>query len=91
MPRKKTEAKVIPEKVITTSPSEAIRKKCLECMAGQPGEVRNCAMDDCVLWPFRFGKNPFCHRGRNAKPEFQEQRKTRMKQWHAEHKPSSKS
>jgi len=88
MPRVKTEAKVIPANIITQSPSEAIRKKCLECMGEQPGEVRNCAMENCALWPFRFGKNPFCHRGSNAKPEFKEQRKQRMKKWHQEHKRS---
>jgi len=37
---------------------KAIRNKCLECSAGQPGEVRNCHLTDCELWPLRFGRDP---------------------------------
>lgn len=40
------------------SPLRAIRRKCLDCMNGQPKEVRLCPSQDCVLWPFRFGKRP---------------------------------
>jgi hypothetical protein len=44
------------------SPLKAIRAKCLHCSAGQPREVRLCAMTWCALWPFRMGENP--HRNR---------------------------
>lgn len=41
-----------------TTPTRAIRQKCLECAGDQQSEVRLCHMDDCPLWPFRMGKNP---------------------------------
>lgn len=44
------------------SPLKAIREKCIDCCAGQVGEVRLCTAEDCPLWPFRFGKNPFSGR-----------------------------
>lgn len=37
----------------------AIRTKCLDCCAGQPGEVRLCQAAGCDLWPYRMGTNPF--------------------------------
>ena len=45
-------------KVVELTPIKAIRHKCLECSAWQPSEVRLCHMDDCPLWPFRFGNRP---------------------------------
>lgn len=41
------------------SPIKAIRAKCLECSCNQLGEVRECPITDCPLFPFRFGKNPY--------------------------------
>ena len=41
-----------------TSPTEAIRSKCLDC-CHTAQEVRYCASVNCALWPFRMGKNPF--------------------------------
>lgn len=38
---------------------EAIRAKCLDCMAGSPYEVRQCVAVACPSWPYRMGKNPF--------------------------------
>ena len=40
------------------SPLKAIRLKCIDCMCGQVREVKLCPIDDCSLYPFRFGKNP---------------------------------
>lgn len=40
------------------SPVKAIRVNCLECSAGQPKEVRNCALSECPLFLYRMGKNP---------------------------------
>ena len=41
-----------------TSPVKAIRKHCLEC-AGSSKEVTLCPIQECPLYPFRYGKNPF--------------------------------
>lgn len=38
---------------------KVIRAKCLDCCAGQPGEVRSCPAAGCPLWPYRMGTNPF--------------------------------
>ena len=40
------------EKITRT---KAIRLKCLDCMCGNPHEVRKCPITDCPLYPFRFG------------------------------------
>ena len=42
-----------------TNPLKAIRKKCLDCCVGQVDEVKKCPIEDCELWHFRFGKNPY--------------------------------
>ena len=43
----------------------AIRKKCLDCSAFSPQEVRDCSFneklgtdDGCYLFPYRYGKRP---------------------------------
>jgi len=41
------------------SPLKAIRAKCYDCMCGSSYEIKNCPIVNCVLYPFRFGKNPF--------------------------------
>jgi hypothetical protein len=40
------------------SQGRAIREKCLECSCWSSDEVRECPATDCVLYPFRFGKDP---------------------------------
>lgn len=47
-----------------TSPIKAIRAHCLECSAGSSDEVRHCPVENCALYPFRFGRNPFHARSR---------------------------
>lgn len=42
-----------------TNPVKAIREKCLDCCMNQVEEVKQCPIEDCPLFPFRFGKNPF--------------------------------
>lgn len=42
-----------------TSPLKAIRAYCLDCCGGQANEVKLCPAEDCPLYPFRFGKNPY--------------------------------
>lgn len=38
--------------------SKAIRAKCLDCSADQPGEVRLCSRSACALFPWRMGRQP---------------------------------
>ena len=53
-----------------TNPAKAIRKHCLDCCCGSAKEVKLCAVTDCYLYPFRFGKNPY-----RAKRELTEEQK----------------
>ena len=48
-----------------TTPRQAIRLNCIDCMNGQPKEVRVCVSLDCVDWPHRMGKNAFQVEGEN--------------------------
>ncbi len=48
---------------------QAIRHKCLDCCCFQPGEVRECPVSTCGLWPYRLGRDPEPSRSRGfAKP-----------------------
>ena len=58
-----------------TSPLKAIRAKCLDCCCDQPSEVKLCPSEQCPLYPFRLGKNPF-----RVKREFTEEQKDWMRQ-----------
>lgn len=40
------------------TPLKAIRRKCLDCCCDNGQEVRRCAVTQCPLHPFRFGRNP---------------------------------
>jgi hypothetical protein len=44
---------------LATSRCRSLRPsaKGLDCYCGSPGEVRNCIITKCVLWPFRAGSN----------------------------------
>lgn len=35
---------------------KAIRRKCLDCCAGQKKEVEKCPACDCPLYPYRQGE-----------------------------------
>lgn len=61
-----------------TNPVKAIRAKCLDCCCDQVNEVKLCPVEDCPLWPFRFGKNPY--RTRVLTPEQREAAAQRLKQ-----------
>ena len=39
-------------------PLKAIRLKCLDCMSNSTAEIQRCHLEECSLWPFRFGHNP---------------------------------
>jgi len=45
-------------KTVSLTPLRAIRHKCLDCCCWSDTEVRKCTVQDCSLYPFRFGKNP---------------------------------
>jgi hypothetical protein len=46
---------------------KVMRKFCLDCMGGNKDAVKECEIDDCLIHPFRFGKNPArAGRGQNA-------------------------
>ena len=40
------------------TPLQALRKKCLDCGCNQYKEVELCPVQDCPLWPYRFGRIP---------------------------------
>lgn len=56
-----------------TNPVRAIRRKCLDCCMNQVEEVKRCPIEDCPLFPFRFGKNPF-----RTKREYTEEQRQAM-------------
>jgi hypothetical protein len=41
------------------SPTQAIRRKCLDGCSGQFVEVKLCEAVTCSLWPFRAGRHPY--------------------------------
>lgn len=49
------------------SPLRAIRFQCLDCCDYRPSDVQTCPTEDCVLYPFRFGKNNTGLRGQSRK------------------------
>lgn len=49
-----------------------IREKCLDCVCGVVPEVKRCPSEDCPLWPYRMGKNPFKVRTPNDTAEKRE-------------------
>lgn len=40
------------------TPIRAIRKYCLGCSGESWLEVKLCVIEDCPLYPYRFGKRP---------------------------------
>ena len=45
-------------KRIINTPIKSIREKCLDCTNGSRKEIRLCAVVQCALYPYRFGKRP---------------------------------
>jgi hypothetical protein len=37
---------------------KVMRLFCLDCMGGSKDAVKECTINDCLIHPFRFGKNP---------------------------------
>ena len=46
-------------KIHQKSPLKAIRVKCLNCCGWSRKEVELCTAEDCPLYHFRDGKNPY--------------------------------
>ena len=46
------------EDLTISSPMEAIRARCLECVGYHSAEVLNCKDHDCALYPLRLGSIP---------------------------------
>lgn len=40
------------------TPLKAIRAKCIDCTCGSATEIRDCSIESCPLYEFRFGHNP---------------------------------
>ena len=54
-----------------TNPVKAIRAFCLECSCGSTSEIKECPVNKCPLYPFRFGKNPYRQRREMTEEEKQ--------------------
>ena len=51
-------------------PVKTIRAKCLDCCIGSNNEVKLCPVENCALYPYRFGKNPnYKSQNRRGNPE----------------------
>ncbi len=35
-----------------------MRQFCLDCMGSNKAAVKECEINDCLIYPYRFGKNP---------------------------------
>ena len=54
----KRRIKALKNRLNIPSSLRAIRLKCLDCTVGNRAEVQRCHIEECSLWPFRFGRNP---------------------------------
>lgn len=50
------------------SPVKVFRAFCLACMGGSHSMVKECETTDCLIHPYRFGKNP-ARTGKGSSPE----------------------
>ena len=48
--------------------TDAIRRKCLDCCCGNAALVADCHIENCALWPYRFGSSPFKQRSPSRPP-----------------------
>jgi len=51
------------------APVKVMRQFCLDCMGGGKEAVRESSIIDCLIYPFRFGKNPALARQGRSKVE----------------------
>jgi len=50
-----------------TTPTKAIRAKCIDCCCGSRHEVKLCTAVKCPLWEYRFGRRPETARAKYAR------------------------
>lgn len=41
------------------TPIKAVRAKCLDCCCDNANEVKYCPSEQCALWQYRMGHNPY--------------------------------
>lgn len=70
------------------SPIKAIRAFCGTCIGGGLQKVKDCTDEDCELYAYREGKNPF-RKKREMSDEQKEAAAERMKKMHAARKKAS--
>ena len=78
-------------KSIETNPVKVIRLKCLDCCCNMTKEVELCPCEDCPLWPFRMGKNPYRKKRELTEEQKQEFAKRMEKVREAKKEEKSKS
>lgn len=47
------------ERKTITNPVKIIRAHCIDCSGGSQSEADNCPCENCYLWPWRKGRNPY--------------------------------
>jgi len=50
-------------------PLAAIRAKCHDCQNWQTGEIRDCTIETCPLWPYRMGRKSRSDAPQNGKED----------------------
>lgn len=53
---------------MANSPLMAIKEYCFRCSGDSKFEVKRCSSNDCPLFAFRFGRNPY-RKGREMTEE----------------------
>lgn len=74
---------------VITNPIKVIRRKCLDCCCYQPEEVKLCPATDCVLFPFRSGRNPYYKKVSNMTDEQKDASSKRLKKYWDDRKNGS--
>lgn len=62
-----------------TNPLRVIREKCLDCCCSSSQEVKLCTAENCALYPFRFGKNPYRKKKEYTEEELKQMRERMLK------------
>jgi len=46
----------------STALLKAVRLNCIDCCSGSKQEVKDCAITNCFMWPFRMGHRPTAYK-----------------------------
>ena len=68
---RKVDPAILARKFSAQNPLKALRARCLDCVCGQPLEIRKCTATDCPSWPFRMNSNPFRRKPQLSEEELQ--------------------